>query len=144
MRLHSMSNEQRNTWPQQLDGGNHRKNPTPIRSMQLCYGFKVPWEPDHRCRGKDQKHTIEAHYDREDEVFVDGVIDVDSKKFDDDNDSCTEASDSDSTSEASDGDSCTEASDSDSTSEASDGDSCIEASDACTLEEDSDPCTLDR
>ena len=28
------------------------RNPTPIRSTQLCYSCKVPWEPDHRCRGK--------------------------------------------------------------------------------------------
>jgi hypothetical protein len=54
-----------------------QRNPTPIRSTQLCYSCKVPWEPDHRCRGKDQKHTIEAHYDSDDEVCEDGAIDVD-------------------------------------------------------------------
>ena len=87
---------------------------------------KVPWEPDHRCRSKGQKHIIEVRYDSDDEVCGDGVIDFDSEQFGDDNESCTEASDSDSTSEASDGDSCTE------------------PSDACTLEEDSDPCTLEE
>jgi hypothetical protein len=77
----------------------------------------VPWEPDHRCRGKGKKHIIEVHYDSDDE---------DLEQSDDDSDSCTEASDSDSTSEDSDDDSCTE------------------ASDACTLEEDDDPCVVDR
>jgi hypothetical protein len=84
---------------------------------QLCYSCKVPWEPDHRCRGKGKKHIIEVHYDSDDE---------DSDQSDDDSDSCTEASDSDSTSEDSDDDSCTE------------------AMDACTLEEDDDPCVVDR
>jgi hypothetical protein len=103
-----------------------QRNPMPSRSTQPCYSCKGPWEPDHRCRGKDLKHTIEAHYDREDEVCVDGAIDVDSEQSDDDSDSCTEASDSDSTSEDSDDDSCTE------------------ATDACMLEEDDDPCVVDR
>jgi hypothetical protein len=94
-----------------------QRNPPPIRSMQLCYSCKVPWEPDHRCRGKGKKHIIEVHYDSDDE---------DLEQYDDDNDSCTEASDSESTSEDSDDDSCTE------------------ATDACTLEEDDDPCVVDR
>jgi hypothetical protein len=94
-----------------------QRNPTPIRSTQLCYSCKVPWEPDHRCRGKDQKHIIEAHYDSDDEVCEDGAIDVDLEQSDDDSDSCTEASDSD---------------------------SCTEADDSSTLEEDSDPCVVDR
>jgi hypothetical protein len=84
-----------------------QSNPTPIRSTQLCYSCKVPWEPDHRCRGKDQKHLIEAHYDRDGEVCEDGAIDAQSEQSDDDSDSCTKASDSDSTTEASDSDSCT-------------------------------------
>jgi hypothetical protein len=41
-----------------------QRNPTPIRSTQRCYSCKVPWEPDHRCRGKGKKHIIEVHYDR--------------------------------------------------------------------------------
>jgi hypothetical protein len=45
-----------------------QSNPTPIRSRQLCYSCKVPWEPDHRCRGKGKKHIIEVHYDSDDEV----------------------------------------------------------------------------
>jgi hypothetical protein len=93
------------------------RNPTPIRSTQLCYSCKVPWEPDHRCRGKGKKHIIEVHYDSDDE---------DSKQSDDDSDSGTEASDSDSTSED------------------NDDDSCIGASDACMLEEGDDPCVVDR
>jgi hypothetical protein len=103
-----------------------QRNPTSSRSTQPCYSCKGPWEPDHRCRGMDPKHTIEAHYDREDEVCVDGAIDVDSEQSNDDNDSCLEASDSDSTLEDSDDDSCTE------------------ATNACTLEEDDDPCVVDR
>jgi hypothetical protein len=94
-----------------------QRNPTPSRSMQRCYSCKVPWEPDHRCRGKGKKHIIDVHYDRDDE---------DSEQSDDDNDSCIEASDGESTSEDSDDDSCTG------------------ASDACTLEEDDDPCVVDR
>jgi hypothetical protein len=94
--------------------------------MQPCYSCKGSWEPDHRCRVKDPKHTIEAHYDRDDGVCVDGAIDVDSEPSDDDSDSCTVASDSDSTSED------------------SDDDSCIEATDAFMLEEDDDPCVVDR
>jgi hypothetical protein len=100
-----------------------QRNPTPNRSTQPCHYCKGPWEPDHRCR--DQKHAIEAHYDREDEVCVDGAIEIDSQ-LDDDSDSCTDASDSDSTSEDSDDDSCTE------------------ASDACMLEEDDESCVVDR
>jgi hypothetical protein len=42
-------------------------NPTPIRSTQLCYSCKVPWEVDHRCRGKGKKHIIDVHYDSDDE-----------------------------------------------------------------------------
>jgi hypothetical protein len=45
-----------------------QRNPTPIRSRQLCYNCKVPWELDHRCRGKGKKHIIEVHYDNDDEV----------------------------------------------------------------------------
>jgi hypothetical protein len=94
-----------------------QRNPTPIRSTQLCYNCKVPREPNHRCRGKGKKHIIEVHYDSDDE---------DLEQSDDDSDSCTEASDSDSSSEDSDDDSCTE------------------AMDVCTLEEDDDPCVADR
>jgi hypothetical protein len=121
-----------------------QRNPTPIRSTQPCHSCKGSWEPDHRCRGKDQELIIEACHDSDDEVCEDGVIYVDSEQSDDGNDSCTEASDSDSTSEDSDDDSCIEAGDSDSTSKDSDDDSCREATDACTLEEDDDPCVLDR
>jgi hypothetical protein len=121
-----------------------QRNPTPIRSMQLCYSCKVPWEPDHRCRGKGKKHIVEVREDNDDEACEDGSIEAYLEQSDDDSDPCTEASDSDSTSEDSDGDSCIEASDSDSTSEDSEDDSCTEASDAYALEEDDDPCVVDR
>jgi hypothetical protein len=49
----------------------------PIRSTQPCHYCKGLWEPDHRYKGKDQKHTIEAHYDNDDEMCEDGTIDVD-------------------------------------------------------------------
>jgi hypothetical protein len=71
-----------------------QSNPTPIRSMQLCYSCKVPWEPDHRCRGKGKKHIIEVHYDSDDEVCEDAEIDAYLEQSDDASDSCTEASDS--------------------------------------------------
>jgi hypothetical protein len=102
------------------------RNPTPNRSMQRCYSCKVPWEPDHRCRGKGKKHIVEVREDSDDEACEDGSIEAYLEQSDDDSDSCTEASDSDSTSEDSDDDSCTE------------------ASDACMLEEDDDPCVVDR
>jgi hypothetical protein len=41
--------------------------PTPIRCRELCYSCKVPWEPNHRCRGKGKVHIVEVHYDSEDE-----------------------------------------------------------------------------
>ena len=102
------------------------RNPTPNRSTQRCYSCKVPWEPDHRCRGKGKKHIVEVREDSDDEACEDGSIEAYLEQSDDDSDSCTEASDSDSTSEDSDDDSCTE------------------ASDACMLEEDDDPCVVDR
>jgi hypothetical protein len=77
-----------------------QRNPTPIRSTQLCYSCKVPWEPDHRCRGKGQKHIIEVRHDSDDEACEDGSIDAYLEQSDDDSDSCTEASDSDSCTEA--------------------------------------------
>jgi hypothetical protein len=125
MKNPSWSEDEVTYWTSIAEGGRARatrwkeaqRNPTPIRSTQLCYSCKVPWEPDHRCRGKGKKHIIEVHYDSDDE---------DSEQSDDDSDSCTEASDSDSTSEDSDDDSCTE------------------VSDACTLEEEDDPCVVDR
>jgi hypothetical protein len=75
-----------------------QRNPTPSRSMQPCHSCKVPWEPDHRCRGKGKKHIIEVHYDSEDEACEDGSIDAYLEQSDDDSDSCTKDSDSDSTS----------------------------------------------
>jgi hypothetical protein len=54
----------------------------------------VPWEPDHRCRGKGKKHIIEVRYDSDDEACEDGSIDAYLEQSDDDSDSCTKASDS--------------------------------------------------
>jgi hypothetical protein len=94
-----------------------KSNPAPIRSMQLCYSCKVPWEPDYRCRGKVNKHIIEVHYDSDDEVCEDGLIDAYLEQSDDESDSCTGTSD---------------------------GDSCTEDDDFSTLKEDDDPCIVDR
>jgi hypothetical protein len=66
-----------------------QRNPTPIRSTQPCHYYKEMWEPDHRCRVKDQKHTIEARYDSDDQMSEDGVIDDDFGQSDDDSDSFT-------------------------------------------------------
>jgi hypothetical protein len=93
------------------------RNPTPIRSTLLCYSCKVPWEPDHRRRGKGKKHIIEVHYDSDDEACEDGSIDAYLEQSDDESDSCTGTSDSD---------------------------SCTEDDDLSMLEEDSDPCIVDR
>jgi hypothetical protein len=68
--------------------------PTPIRSGQRCYSCKVPWEPDHRCRGRGKKHIIEVLYDSDDEVCEDASIYAYLKQSDDASDSCTEVSDS--------------------------------------------------
>jgi hypothetical protein len=57
----------------------------------------VPWEPDHRCRGKGKRHIIEVHYDSEDEeMHGDATIDSYLEQFEEASDSCTlvEASDS--------------------------------------------------
>jgi hypothetical protein len=53
-----------------------QRNPTPIRSTQVFYSCKVPWEPNHRCRGKGKKHIIEVCYDSDDEACEDGSIDA--------------------------------------------------------------------
>jgi hypothetical protein len=71
-----------------------QREPTPIRSTRLCYSCKAPWEPDHRCRGKGQKHIIKVRHDSDDEACEDGSIDAYLKQSDDDSDSCTKASDS--------------------------------------------------
>jgi len=63
--------------------------PTPIRSRQLCYSCKLPWEPDHRCRGKGKRYIIEMHYDSEDdEVHEDATIDAYLEQSDDASDPC--------------------------------------------------------
>jgi hypothetical protein len=54
----------------------------------------VPWELDHRCRGRGKKHIIEVHYDSDDEVCEDAEIDAYLEQSDDARDSCIEASDS--------------------------------------------------
>jgi hypothetical protein len=51
--------------------------PTPIRSRELCYSCKEPWEPDHRCRGKGKVHYIEVHYDSDEEdEYEDEALDA--------------------------------------------------------------------
>jgi hypothetical protein len=103
-----------------------QRNPIPSRSTQHCYSCKVPWEPDHMCRGKGKKHIVEVREDSDDEACEDGSIEAYLWQSDDDSDSCIEASDSDSTSEDSDDDSCTK------------------ASGAFTLAEEGGPCVVDR
>jgi hypothetical protein len=66
--------------------------PTPIRSRQRCYSYKVPWEREHRCRGRGKKHIIEVIYDSDDEVCEDGTIYAYLEQSDDASDSCIEAS----------------------------------------------------
>ena len=53
-----------------------QRNPTPIRSTQRCYSCKVPWERDHRCRGKGKKHIVEVREDSDDEACEDGSIEA--------------------------------------------------------------------
>jgi hypothetical protein len=57
----------------------------------------VPWELDHRCRGKGKRHIIEVHYDNEDEEMRDdATIDSYLEQFEEASDSCAlvEVSDS--------------------------------------------------
>ena len=55
--------------------------PTPIRSRELCYSCKEPWELDHRCKGKGRVHYIEVHYDSdEDDAYGDEAIDTSLEK----------------------------------------------------------------
>jgi hypothetical protein len=62
--------------------------PTPIRCKELCYSCKVPWEPDHRCRGKGKVHIVEVHYNSEDEeMHEDATIDAYLKQSDEASDS---------------------------------------------------------
>jgi hypothetical protein len=50
---------------------------TTIRSKELCYSYKEPWEPDHRCRGKGRMHYIEVHYDSDlEDVYEDVALDA--------------------------------------------------------------------
>jgi hypothetical protein len=64
-------------------------DPTPIRSRELCYSCKEPWEPDHRCRGKGKVHIVEVHYDSEDEeMHEDATIDAYLEQSDEASDSC--------------------------------------------------------
>jgi hypothetical protein len=102
-----------------------QRNPTPIRSTQLCYSCKVPWEPNHRCMGKGKKHIIEVHYDSEDEVCEDTELELDAYL-----EQCDDAS--------------TEASDSNMLEEDSDSCTLVDTSDYGTLGEDGDPCVVDR
>ena len=64
-------------------------NPTPIRCREFCYSCKVPWEPDHRCKGKGKVHIVEVHYDNEDEeMHVNATIDAYLEQSDKASDSC--------------------------------------------------------
>jgi hypothetical protein len=82
--------------------------PTPIRRRQLFYSCKLPWEPDHRCRGKGKRHIIEMHYDNEDEeVHGDATIDSYLEQFEEISDSCALVEASDSCTLGEDSDPCT-------------------------------------
>jgi hypothetical protein len=82
-------------------------NPTPIRSRQRCYSCKVPWELDHRCRGKSKKQIIEVHYDSDDEeMHGDPTIDSYLGQLDGTSDSCTLVGASDSCALGEDSDPC--------------------------------------
>jgi hypothetical protein len=41
--------------------------PTTIRSREISYSCKEPWELDHKYKGKGRVHYIEVHYDSDDE-----------------------------------------------------------------------------
>jgi hypothetical protein len=56
----------------------------------------VPWEPDHRCRGKGKKHIIEVHCGSDDEVCEDREQEIDAyfEQSNDASNSFTKGSDS--------------------------------------------------
>jgi hypothetical protein len=63
--------------------------PTPIRCKEHCYNCKVPWKPNHRCRGKGKVHIVEVHYDNEDEeMHVNATIYAYLEKSDKGSESC--------------------------------------------------------
>jgi hypothetical protein len=63
--------------------------PTPIRCRERCYSCKVPWKPNHRCRGKGKVHIVEVHYDNEDEeMHVNATIDAYLEQSDKGSESC--------------------------------------------------------
>ena len=63
--------------------------PTPIRCRERCYSCKVPWKPNHRCRGKGKVHIVEVHYDSEDEeMHVNATIDAYLEQSDKCSESC--------------------------------------------------------
>jgi len=39
-----------------------------LRSKQLCYTCRDPWQPGHRCLGKGKIHYVEVVYDSEEEA----------------------------------------------------------------------------
>jgi hypothetical protein len=41
-----------------------------LRKNKLCYNYKDPWEPRHRCMGKDTTHYIEVLSKSEEEEEV--------------------------------------------------------------------------
>jgi hypothetical protein len=56
----------------------------------------VPWELDHRFRGKGKRHIIDVHYDSEDEeMHGDVTIDSYLEQFEEASDSCALGEDSD-------------------------------------------------
>jgi hypothetical protein len=77
------------SWPTSgLTGA--QMEPTPIRCMERCYSCKVPWKPNHRCRGKGKVHIVEEHYDSEDEeMHVNATIDAYLEQFDKASGPCT-------------------------------------------------------
>jgi hypothetical protein len=63
--------------------------PTTIRFRERCYSCKVPWKPNHRCRGKGKVHIVEVHYGNEDEkMHVNATIDTYLEQSDKASDSC--------------------------------------------------------
>jgi hypothetical protein len=60
-------------YPRGFDRGRGRMDETTwreLRRKQLCFTYKEPWDPTHKCMGKGKSHYIEViSDDKEDEDF---------------------------------------------------------------------------
>jgi hypothetical protein len=59
--------------PRRFDRGRGRVDENTrreLRRKQLCFTFKEPWNPTHKCMGRGQVHYIEVTSDNEEEEEI--------------------------------------------------------------------------